>query len=67
VGAGERAVLVSEKGFVQIVDVTAPEGAIAGTLQLPLKEGTKELILCTPALSGGQIFLRTDSTLWRLL
>jgi outer membrane protein assembly factor BamB len=67
VGAGDRAVLVSEKGLVQIVDTAAPEGAILGTLQLPLKEGTKELILCTPALRGAHIYLRTDSALWRLL
>ena len=66
VGAGQRLVAVSEKGLVQIVNIAAPEGAIAGQLQLPLKEGTKELILCTPALSEGHIFLRTDSTLWRL-
>lgn len=67
VGAGQRAVLVGEKGLVQIVDVAAPEGAMLGTVQLPLKEGTKELILCTPALSEGHIYVRTDSTLWRLL
>jgi hypothetical protein len=66
VGAGNRAVLIGEKGLVQIVDVAAPEGAILGSVQLPLKEGTKELILCTPALSGGHIYVRTDSTLWRL-
>ena len=30
------------------------------------REETKELILCTPALSGSHVFVRTDSTLWRL-
>ena len=66
VGAGQRLLAVNEKGLVQIVNVTAPEGAILGQLQLPLQAEKKELILCTPALSGRHIFLRSDSTLWRL-
>ena len=66
VGAGTRLFTVNEKGLVQIVDVTAPEGAIAGQLQLPLNEEAKELVLCTPALSGSHVFVRADSTLWRL-
>ena len=66
VGAGARLFTVNEKGLVQIVDIAAPEGAILGQLQLPLKEDAKELILCTPALSGGHVFVRSDSTLWRL-
>jgi outer membrane protein assembly factor BamB len=66
VGAGSHLVAVSEKGLVQVVDTAAAEGAVTGTLQLPLKADTKELVLCTPALSNGHIFLRTDSALWRL-
>lgn len=66
VGAGSHLVAVNEKGLVQVVDVSKPEGEIAGQLQLPLNEGTKELVLCTPALSGPHVFVRTDSTLWRL-
>jgi outer membrane protein assembly factor BamB len=66
VGAGGRVALVSEKALVQVVDINAPEGAVLGQLQLPLNEQTKELTLCTPALSGGQLFVRTDSTLWCL-
>ena len=66
VGAGTRLFTVNEKGLVQIVDIAAPEGAIAGQLQLPLNEEAKELILCTPALSGSHVFVRTDGTLWRL-
>ena len=64
--AGERVLMVSEKGLVQVIDTAAPEGAVAGKLQLPLKEGTKELVLYTPAVSDNHIFVRTDSTLWRL-
>jgi outer membrane protein assembly factor BamB len=66
VGAGTTLLGVNEKGLVQIVDTTAPEGKVVGELQLPLKPDSKELILCTPALSGEHVFIRTDSTLWRL-
>jgi len=66
VGAGSRVFLVNEKGLVQVVDTTAPEGAVAGTLQLPLKAETKEMVLCTPAISGNHVYVRTDSKLWRL-
>jgi len=66
VAAGVRLLVVNEKGLVQVVDTTAPEGAITGKLQLPLKENSKELILCTPAISGTHVFVRTDSTLWEL-
>jgi outer membrane protein assembly factor BamB len=66
VGAGDRVALVSEKALVQVVDANAPEGAVLSQLQLPLHEQTKELTLCTPALSGGQMFVRSDSTLWCL-
>ena len=65
-GAGQRLALVNEKGLLQIVDLSKGEGVVAGDLQLPLKEETKELILGTPALSGPHIFLRTDSALWRM-
>jgi outer membrane protein assembly factor BamB len=66
VGGGSRLLAVNETGLVQVVDLSGTEGVIAGQLQLPLKQETKELILCTPALSGGHVFVRTDSTLWRL-
>jgi outer membrane protein assembly factor BamB len=66
VGAGRRAVAVNEKGLVQLVDVEAPQGAVISTVQLPLKEETKELVLSTPALSGDCVLVRSDSTLWCL-
>jgi outer membrane protein assembly factor BamB len=66
VGAGSRLLVVNEKGLAQIVDITAPSGAVVGKLQLPLNAETKELVLCTPALEGGHIFVRSDSALWRL-
>ena len=66
VGTGAHLLAVNEKGLVQVVDVAKPEGVITGTLQLPLNAATKEMILCTPALSGSSVFVRTDSALWRL-
>jgi outer membrane protein assembly factor BamB len=66
VGAGSRLLVVSEKGLVQIVDITAPSGAVVGKLQLPLNAETKEVVLCTPALDGSHIFVRADSALWRM-
>jgi outer membrane protein assembly factor BamB len=64
VAAGDRIAVVNEKGLVQVVDTTAPEGAVINELQLPLKE--KELVLSTPAVSGDHVFIRGDSALWRL-
>jgi outer membrane protein assembly factor BamB len=66
VGAGARIALINEKALLQIVDSAAPEGALIGQIQLPLNDATKELTLCTPALAGGSIFVRSDSTLWCL-
>jgi outer membrane protein assembly factor BamB len=66
VGAANRALVVNEKGLVQVVDVDAPEGAVTGQLQLSLKESVKELVLSTPSLSGDLVFIRSDSTLWCL-
>jgi outer membrane protein assembly factor BamB len=66
VAAGKNIVAVSEKGVFQVVDTTAAEGAVIATLQLPLNAETKELVLSTPALSGKHVFVRTDSTLWRI-
>jgi outer membrane protein assembly factor BamB len=66
VGAGGLLVSVNEGGLVQVVDVTGAEGVSAGQLQLPVNQASKELILCTPALSSQHVFIRSDSNLWRL-
>lgn len=66
VGSGKTLVAVNEKGLMQIVDAAAPEGAVSASLQLPLKKEPEELVLSTPALSGGKIFIRADSALWRI-
>lgn len=66
VGAGNLLAAVGEKGLLQIVDVTAPEGAVVGSLDLKDELAEKELILCTPSLSGGKIFVRSDRKLWKV-
>lgn len=66
VGAGKHLVAINEKGLVQVVDIDVSGGAVVGQLQLPLNAESKELILCTPALSGSHIFVRSDTKLWRL-
>jgi outer membrane protein assembly factor BamB len=64
VAAGDRILAVNEKGLVQVVDTTAPEGAVLSELLLPLRE--KDLVLSTPALSGDHVFIRSDGNLWQL-
>ncbi len=60
VGAGTSIVFAAEKGVVQLIDTTAPEGAVAAEVDL------KETLLCTPALSGGAAYVRSDKHLWKL-
>lgn len=58
--AGSTLYAVSERGVLQAVDTTAPEGVISG--KLPLDEA----ILCTPSLSGNSLFVRSDGHVWRI-
>lgn len=51
---------VSEKGLVQTVKTFPNEGIITSSLNL------QEMILCTPVANKGQVFLRSDSKLWKL-
>ena len=60
VAAGNFLYIASERGAFQVVDTTAPEGEIVCTVDL------KETILCTPAISGGAVYVRSDGTLWKL-
>lgn len=60
VGAGNRLLAVSEKGLVQLVDVTKPEGELLSELDLG------QTVLSTPSLSDGGIYVRSDQTLWKL-
>ena len=60
VGAGTFLYVINEKGRLQIVDTTPEDGSIAKTIDLG------ETVLCTPSLSDGALFVRSDSTLWRI-
>jgi outer membrane protein assembly factor BamB len=60
VGAGHHLYIASERGDFQVIDTTTKEGEVVQTLEL------KETILCTPAVSGKAVFIRSDGKLWRL-
>jgi len=60
VGFGQHLYLVSEKGLVQVVDVTAPEGKVVSTLDL------KDTIIGTPSIAGGAVYVRSDKLLVKL-
>jgi outer membrane protein assembly factor BamB len=60
VAAGGRLLAVNEKGLVQLVDVTKPEGEILSELDLG------QTVLSSPSLSDGGVYLRSDQTLWKL-
>ena len=50
----------NEKGGGHVVDVSGAEGKIAGEIDLG------ERIQCTPAISGGALYVRSDGHLWKL-
>jgi outer membrane protein assembly factor BamB len=60
IAAGSFLYCVNETGLVQVVDISGAEGTISSELAL---NGT---VLCTPGVSDGAIFLRSDAKLWRL-
>jgi outer membrane protein assembly factor BamB len=60
VAVGHFLYCVSEKGIVQVVDVTKPEGEVISEADLG------ETILSTPAISRGAIYFRSDAHLWKL-
>jgi outer membrane protein assembly factor BamB len=60
VAAGHYIYIVSERGDFQVVDTTAKEGEVIHTIEL------KDTLLCTPAISNGAIFVRSDKKLWKL-
>ncbi|HYF37842.1 MAG TPA: PQQ-binding-like beta-propeller repeat protein [Prosthecobacter sp.] len=60
VGAGKYIYIAGERGHFQVVDTTAAEGEIIHTLDL------KDTILCTPAISNGAVYVRSDKKLWKL-
>jgi len=60
VAAGKHIYAVNERGIFQVIDPEAPEGKVTQEIEL------KETVLTTPAISGGAIYVRTDSKLWKL-
>lgn len=60
VAAGDCLYLVNEEGLLSIVDISGDEGEIISTFDL------EQTVLCTPAIAGGSIFLRSDTRLWRI-
>ncbi|NDF00553.1 MAG: pyrrolo-quinoline quinone, partial [Verrucomicrobia bacterium] len=60
VGFGKHLYLVNEKGLVQVVDTSAPDGAVVSTLDL------KDTIIGTPSIAGGAVYVRSDKALVKL-
>ncbi len=59
VAVGHFLFCVSEKGEVQVVDTSKPEGEVVRELNLG------ETILSTPSISNGAIYFRSDGHLWK--
>ncbi len=60
VAAGKYIYIASERGVFQVIDTTAKEGEVVHSVEL------NETVLSTPAISDGALYLRSDSTLWKL-
>ena len=50
----------NEEGLGQVVQLGGEEGKVIRSIELD------ETILCTPAVSEGALFVRSDNTLWKL-
>lgn len=60
VAAGNRVYCVNEAGLVQVVDPSAPEGAVLGELDLGVT------VIGTPSIAADSLFVRGDNRLVRL-
>lgn len=60
VAAGGLLYFVNEDGQVQVVEPGDKEGKLLSTGELG------QMVLCTPAVSGNAMFLRSDKRLWKL-
>ncbi len=60
VAAGDLLYMVNEKGLVQAIDTTAPEGAVVSTLDL------QDTFIGTPSIGPKALYLRSDKFLYRL-
>jgi outer membrane protein assembly factor BamB len=60
VATKEHLFVFNEEGLGQVVELGKDEGKTVRSIDL------KETILCTPAVSRGALYVRSDSTLWKL-
>ena len=60
VADGRHVACVNEKGLVQVVDFTGDEGKLVSSLDLG------DEILASPALADGALYLRSNTTLYKL-
>lgn len=58
--AGKHLIAFNEKGDGQVVDISGEEGQLVGENNLG------ETILGTPAISGNEMFVRSDGHLWKI-
>lgn len=60
VSAGGLLYCVNEKGLVQVVDPSKPEGAVVSELDLG------QVVIGTPSIAADSLFVRSDGRLWRI-
>jgi outer membrane protein assembly factor BamB len=58
--AGGLLYCVNEKGVVQVVDPSKPEGERVATLNLG------QTVIATPSIASNSLFVRSDGRLWRI-
>ncbi len=58
--AGGLLYCVNEKGLVQVVDPSKPEGERVSTLPLG------QTVIATPSIASNSLFVRSDGRLWRI-
>ena len=58
--AGDRLYAFNEEGVGYVVDLSGEEGKVLS--ENPLNE----VVLCTPAVANDALFVRSDSTLWKI-
>ncbi len=60
VAAGRYLYVPNEKGLLQVVDTSRPEGEVISEMDLG------ETILSTPSIAGNAMYLRSDGKLWKI-
>lgn len=61
VAAGKFLHIYNEEGLGQLVDLTGAEGKVVSEINLG------EMIQCTPAVSQGAVYVRSDKHLWKIV